>query len=156
MWQETGKLFQNCFSNIPFPVELEHQLVVMEWQPQVLVFRKSTFCTRLKVTIQWALKSSFIPFCWGNISSTSLLWGCGWGRKVATRLFSHWSHPLQQDRMGRQNQPMKTSESVPSKVRVSVFRLCQTLWPRPRVLRQIYPFQLKASKLGTKIINFVG
>lgn len=152
MWQETGKLFQNCFSKLPF----QFSWSIMERQPQVLVFSKSTFYTRLKVTIQWALTSGFIPFCWGNISSTSLLWGCGCGRKVATWPFSHWSHPPQQDRMGRQNWPMETSGSVPSKVRVSVFRLCQTPWPRPRVLRQIYPFQLKASKLGSKIINFVG
>lgn len=76
------------------------------------------------------------------------------GVRVATWPISHWSYPHQWDRVGRENWPTGTFGSVPSEVRVLVFRLCQTPWPRPRVLHQIYPFQLKARELGSKIINF--
>lgn len=86
MWQETGKLFQNCFSNIAVS-----SLAGASASHHGVTSSGTCFQEELKVTIQWALKSSFIPFCWGNRSSTSLLWGCGWGRKVATRPFSHWS-----------------------------------------------------------------
>lgn len=76
------------------------------------------------------------------------------GVRVATWPISHWSHPRPWDGVGRVNWPRETFGSVPSEVRVLVFRLCQTPWPRPRVLCQIYPFQLKARELGSKIINF--
>lgn len=103
-------------------------------------------------TLMCALKSNFIPCSRSNVSS---LFPHGEWKA------SEWrpgQFPLipssRQDRGGRENWPVETFGSVPSEVRVLVFRLCQTPRPRPRVLRQTYPFQLEARRLGSKIINF--
>lgn len=103
-------------------------------------------------TFMCALQSNFSPYCWDNVSSFSL--HRGW---KASEWLIGWL-PMDPTFVSRTGGECRTDLWKPLagclRVGVSVFRLCQTPWPRPRVLRQTYPFQLKARQWRSKITNF--